>query len=260
MSPPSRQKLRALLRLRELVLSGHFKPGERIAELALVEKLGMSRTPIRLALGVLAHEGLVEGAEGGGFIARDFSIAEIVDAIEVRGVLEGTAARFAAERHQDPGALERLAEAVRKLDGVLAEARDCEGTFEAYVELNQVFHSELLALAGSDMLRRAMAQVAALPFASPNAFLSAQTPSPLSVDSLRLGQEHHRILLEAISGREGARAEAVAREHARLARRNLGLVLEQKELFHKLQGAVLIRAEEREMNADARAPSRERAG
>jgi GntR family transcriptional regulator of vanillate catabolism len=243
MSPPSRQQLRAVLRLRELVLSGHFKSGERIAELALVAKLGMSRTPVRVALNALAHEGLLRSGANGGFIVRDFSIAEIVDAIELRGVLEGTAARFAAERHQGAGALEPLSDVVGRLDRLLAGPCGAS-TFEAYVELNEVFHAQLLELAGSAMLERAMAQAAALPFASPSAFLHAQSETPQSLEILRLGQEHHRALLEAIGDREGERAEAIAREHARLARRNLSIVLDRRDLFRKVRGAALIRATE----------------
>jgi GntR family transcriptional regulator of vanillate catabolism len=241
MSPPSRQQLRAVLRLRELVLAGHFKAGERIPELLLVERLGMSRTPVRTALGVLANEGLLQSVPSGGFTARDFSVAEIEDAIELRGVLEGTAARFAAERHTGAEALAPLALAVDRLDHLLADGVPGSATFEAYVELNEVFHTRLLELAGSTMLDSAMERAAALPFASPNAFLPAQFETPQSFDVLRLGQEHHRALLESIAGREGARAEAVAREHARLARRNLSAVLDRKDLFGKVPGAALIR-------------------
>src|SRR4030095_480344 len=97
----SSQKGRALLLLREMILRGDFQPGERLSELSLVARLSISRTPIRLALERLAHEGLLEPSASGGFIARAFTIEEVWDAIEVRGVLEGTAARLAAERLVD---------------------------------------------------------------------------------------------------------------------------------------------------------------
>src|SRR5437763_1190821 len=98
-NPANRTQItRALLRLRELILSGQFAPGTRLSELPLVERLGVSRTPLRLALAELEHEGLVRGLAAGGYVVRQFTQADISDAIEVRGVLEGTAARFAAER------------------------------------------------------------------------------------------------------------------------------------------------------------------
>ncbi len=92
------QTVRAQLRLRELILGGELAPGARIPELALVERLGVSRTPVRAALVRLAEEGLLEALPGGGFAVRDFSETDICDAIELRGTLEGLAARLAAER------------------------------------------------------------------------------------------------------------------------------------------------------------------
>src|SRR5215468_7256954 len=92
---------RAFIGLREMLLHGELARGERLSELPLVARLGMSRTPIRLALERLAHIGLLETPATGGFSVREFTISEVQDAIEVRGVLEGTAARLAAERLTD---------------------------------------------------------------------------------------------------------------------------------------------------------------
>ena len=92
------QITKAVLRLRELIFNGRFSPGERMAELPLVELLGVSRTPLRLALAELEHEGLLRGLPAGGYVVREFTQGDVRDAIELRGVLEGTAARFAAER------------------------------------------------------------------------------------------------------------------------------------------------------------------
>jgi GntR family transcriptional regulator of vanillate catabolism len=265
MSPRSRQQLRAVLLLRELILRGELAPGGRIAELTAVAKLGMSRTPVRLALTTLEHEGLLETLAGGGFVVRDFSLSDISDAIELRGVLEGTAARFAAERHGGPAALRSLADSVQQMDALL-ELGTSPGAFEAYVELNEVFHATLLELADSPMLKRSLTQVMHLPFASPNAFLQVQSEAAQSRQILMLGQDQHRALLEAIGAREGARAEALAREHARLARRNLNVVLERRELLKRVPGAALIRREpgERPEPTDARdtpeAPLGEAAG
>src|SRR5438093_79098 len=91
------QTTKATLGLRELVFSGEFAPGERLSEVELAERLGVSRTPLRMALMTLAHEGLLEPLSRRGFVVRAFSRADVTDAIELRGVLEGTAARFARE-------------------------------------------------------------------------------------------------------------------------------------------------------------------
>ena len=107
------QTVRVQLRLRELILAGELPPGARIAELALVERLGASRTPIRMALVRLQEEGLLDALPHGGFAVKDFSEADIHDAIELRGTLEGLAARLAAER----GVAARVARRSERLRG-----------------------------------------------------------------------------------------------------------------------------------------------
>src|SRR5947209_14158620 len=92
------QTARAFVLIREMLLRGEVARGERLSELPLVARLGMSRTPIRLALERLAHIGLLETTATGGFSVREFTLAEVQDAIEVRGVLEGPPSRLAAGR------------------------------------------------------------------------------------------------------------------------------------------------------------------
>src|ERR1700757_3128087 len=87
------QQSRVLVQLRDLILKGEFMPGERLAEIPLAEKLGASRTPVRLALAGLEHEGLIEQSPGGGYQMRRITSREIADAIRVRGLVEGFAAR-----------------------------------------------------------------------------------------------------------------------------------------------------------------------
>ena len=156
---------RALVSLREQLLTGEFKPGDRMSELRLVERLGVSRTPLRLALASLEHEGLLRSLPAGGYVVREFTRADIRDAIEIRGVLEGTAARFAAERgagRRDLRALRTINESVEPL----VRRADYE-SFERYVALNEAFHERLLKMANSPLLERTLVAVLSLPFASP---------------------------------------------------------------------------------------------
>ena len=90
--PRAAQTLKAQLRLRQMILDGELSAGERVPELMLVERTGVSRTPIRAALLRLAEEGLLEPASSGGFVVREFNEADVYDAIDVRGMLEGAAA------------------------------------------------------------------------------------------------------------------------------------------------------------------------
>lgn len=212
---------RALIALRQRILSGRVPGGTRLFEVALADDLDISRTPIRAALSKLAEEGLLDRASGGGFVVRSFNHADVLDTIELRGVLEGTAARFAAER----GA---RAEDIRGAQRILAEIDAALGSeqidLDAYSHLNMDFHGLLIKMAGSDALSREVARVISLPFASPSAFLEDDSQSDRLQKVLGAAQEQHRCLLEAIVDRQGARAEALAREHARAAIRNVRLL------------------------------------
>src|SRR5918996_2284666 len=206
------QTMKATLGLRELLLDGTFSPGERVPELRLVEELGVSRTPLRIALMTLEHEGLLETLPGGGFVVRAFSRRDIDDAIELRGVLEGTAARFAAERLVSEDELATLADLSREMDSIVRDPSF--EAFLAYIELNDEFHAGLRDLAKSPQLARALEHMLALPFAAPSALVMVQAQLPESREIIFVAQHQHAAILEAIARREAARAEAIAREHA----------------------------------------------
>jgi GntR family transcriptional regulator of vanillate catabolism len=215
------QAVKAQLRLREMILAGELPGGARIAELAIVEKLGVSRTPIRAALMRLEQEGLLVALASGGYAVRTFSEREVSDAIELRGTLEGLAARVAAERGAPPDQLKAAGDCLDRIDVVLRRAALDDADFLTYVRLNQAFHNLLGAMAASGVIGRELERAARLPFASPSAFVLLQANSPQARDMLVVAQDQHRQVLEAIEQREGTRAEAIMREHSRIAQRNL---------------------------------------
>lgn len=237
-------QVRALLQLRELILAGELSGGSRIAELALVERLGVSRTPIRAALMRLEQEGLLEPLPGGGYGVKTFSERDVADAIELRGTLEGLLARLAAERGAPGVVLAEARACLDRIDGVLATAALDEEGFSAYVNLNEAFHTLLYEMADSPTVSRQLERVVSLPFASHSGFVVVQAHSAKARDMLVVAQDQHRQVLDAIERREGTRAEAIMREHSRLAQRNLREVLEGRPFEHDppvMQAIKLIR-------------------
>lgn len=235
------QTVKAQLRLRELIVGGELLPGERVAEMALVERLGVSRTPVRSALSKLLDEGLLEALPGGGYVVRAFTEAEIHDAIEVRGTLEGLAARLAAERGVPASVLAGLQQCVAAIDEVLDEPSLSDTTFAFYAARNGQFHQLLWEASGSEFVRRQVERATASPFASPSAFVHVGTNGPRARDVLVIAQEQHRAVLDAVQRREGARAEALMREHARIAHQNLSAAMSSRHELQRVAGAALIR-------------------
>ena len=226
---------RLALTLREQILKGQFSSSERLTELGLASRLNASRTPVRLALERLANEGLLDAIPSGGFRLRTFSLADIRDAIEIRGVLEGTAARFAAERLGEPEELVQL-KALRS-EAVMEMPITLQG-FALYLEANKKFHRELWRLAKSSSLFRELEHACKIPFAAPEALVFGI--ADLEQSKAFVAAEQHRAIVEAIENREGARAEALAREHSRISRRNLELAFETKHALSRPAGLSLV--------------------
>lgn len=218
--------IRAVIELRQQIMNGSLAGGARLFEVPMAEQLKISRTPVREAMSRLAEEGLLDRAPNGGFVVRTFSFTDVIDAIELRGVLEGTAARLAAERGASPDGLVRIRAIVADLDTCFGcNLEDVD--FERYAELNALYHHELAALSGSEVVRREVERITRLPFASPSAFLPDNTNIGAFRRSLHVAQEQHHSIVEAIALGEAFRAEAMAREHARAARRNLDYIMAQ---------------------------------
>jgi GntR family transcriptional regulator of vanillate catabolism len=235
------QAVKAQLRLRELILAGELPGGARIAELAIVEKLGVSRTPIRAALMRLEQEGLLQSLPGGGYAVRTFSERDAADAIELRGTMEGLAVRLAAERGVPTELLAEARECLDAIDELLAEPALDDEAFSRYVKHNERFHALLSSMSASPLVARELDRVLGLPFASPSAFAVVQANSPRARDMLVVAQDQHRQVLEAIEQREGSRAESIMREHSRLARRNLREAVQSHPNADRMSGVRLIR-------------------
>ncbi|WP_093973917.1 GntR family transcriptional regulator [Boseongicola aestuarii] len=213
---------KAIVGLRGLILSGEFDAGSRLPEVAISERLGISRTPLRQAMDRLEGEGLLERIASGGCRVARFRLEDINDAIELRGVIEGVAARLAAERGVSDEVMQEARGTLAVIDKVVDDGNSID--FDSYVRMNARFHEQLAAMPGSDVIQREIERVCRMPLASPNAFLRGQEAIPDFMASLVRAQDQHHAILGAIEAREGTRAEALMREHARLARKNFSFL------------------------------------
>lgn len=203
-----------LARLRQRIIRGELPPGTRVTEDALAESLGVSRTPVRLALRSLAQEGLLTKTGKRGLEVRAFSTDDVMCAVEVRGALEGLAARRAAERGPDATLLAALDDAVQRGRALLTKGHLVPADVSAWGALNRDFHAALVAAAGSPVIADAIARNNHLPFASADSITLDVGALDREYDKLRLAQVHHELVLDALRQREGARVEALMREHA----------------------------------------------
>ena len=124
--------------LKEEMLSGHFKPGERLTEEHLAAELGVSRTPIREALHKLELEGLVRPLETRGFCVSQDSKEEIEEIFEIRTILEGYALRYVC-KHVQKETLNRLDTIIEKAEKAY-QSRKIDAVFKYNTQFHDTLH------------------------------------------------------------------------------------------------------------------------
>jgi DNA-binding GntR family transcriptional regulator len=195
-------------RLREQILSGELEPGAELAEVALSEKLGVSRGPIREALGRLASEGLVIVRPRRGAVVRSLSKEEFLELYQVREALEMMAVRLAVPRlrKEDFEELQRLNETMAQH----AERDEVDQFFAA----NVAFHSRLLEASGNGKLQELYRQLVGQ--------LGRYRLRSLTLrGNLQRSVAEHAALLRAAKRGDAERAAHLMCEHIRVPQRSL---------------------------------------
>lgn len=226
--PRSSESTRVIATLRQLIVSGALPAGERVAEIPVAERLGVSRTPVRAALQRIEQEGLLEALPGGGFRPRQYSRSDIWDAIEIHAAIESLAARRAAEHGATPTLIAQTRETLLRIDAVLAPAELTVEGYRQFMIRNEEFHGLLAAMSGSSMIERQLERSAHHPLVAPINCALIQERMPMVRNELIRAQEQHRHILDAIRRHQGARAESLTQEHARLYARNLMMAIQMR--------------------------------
>lgn len=189
---------RVVTELRQAILSGRLKPGERLVEGRLADELGVSRNPVREAIRALASEGLIEVTARRGAAVATMTEQEARETIEVRALLEGHNARLAARR-QDKQIIKRIEAVLNKGTAAVTARR-----FEQLFDLNLQFHRELAAAGQNTVLGDIMQKLRDR---------TAMLFSPMNpARQARNWDEHAAILRAIIEGDERA-AATLASEH-----------------------------------------------
>ncbi|MEI6160658.1 MAG: GntR family transcriptional regulator [Roseococcus sp.] len=186
--------------LRGMLLLYELRPGERLNEVHLAERLGLSRTPLREALNRLAAERLLVARGGQGFFVRDLDLREAMDLYELREALEATAFRLACERAA-PSAVAALGRSWRARRRQLAREQDRA----AMVAEDVRFHEALCALAANAELLRTLSEVNARTTFIRWAYATGPRPE--------LNFDEHDELLTALTARDAAAGAEILTRH-----------------------------------------------
>jgi len=192
----------AAAKVRDMIIEGKLAPGERVSEVQLGQRLGLSRTPVREALRTLAGEGLIELAPGRGAVVKKHSPEAVRDMLEALEILEASAARLACARASEEGVAEVL-----ELHREMVE-RYHLGDRLAYFKLNQAIHSRIVALAGSPCL----AELHSLVQGRIKRIRYVGNEGP---DKWRQALAEHEEMVEALAARDGEALAEVLVRHLR---------------------------------------------
>ena len=206
---PARSIAQALsARIRDEILRGTFVAGQHLREVQLATLFGASRTPVRHALAANEKDGLLEYTAHRGYVVRPFDTPDIANAFEMRALLEGYAARRAAELGLSVDRACAAAAAVASVDALLAADEPLDDEVrEAWRNTNTVFHRTIAEQGGNRFLGPMLAQVRQIPSVYPPIIASYEP------QALRAYNDQHRAVLACIVAREGVRAEFLMREH-----------------------------------------------
>lgn len=214
---------RVAQRIRELIVEGILPPGKRVAEAAIADRLGVSRTPVRNALPALAGEGLLEPAGKRGYAVRAFTTEDSYRATEIRCVLEGYAARELAARDDRAPIVAELRQALREGDAIFAKGHVVKEDEEGYARMNARFHDLIVGGARDPLLKELVQRVYSVPFVAPGVVAFKRIPLDEIFPILMSAQHQHHAIVDAIEAGQPDVAETLMRGHSSPARRSLGL-------------------------------------
>lgn len=202
--------------LREAIISGELKSGERLMEVQLAEEMGVSRTPVREAIRKLELEGLVAMVPRKGAYVSGMSLKDAIDVFEIRESLEGLAAGLAAERITEEEladlkeVLEEMALAVKKTD------------VETLIKKDAEFHQIMFTASRNGRLAQTINNLRE----HIERFRVQSFSNPARVTTFL---KEHRKIYDALAHRDIEKSEALAREHIRRSENNVVNILRKKE-------------------------------
>lgn len=226
-------------RIRNDIIHGVYDAGERLSEARLCETHGVSRTPVRLALRILEREGVISRGEGRGYTIQTPTIADIRQAVQVRGQLESLAARLLAMSPDRANSLLDMERAIDTMDAMINSGRLDEPNIRQMQAGNELFHTTILKNCGNQYVAYTCKQLSHLPMLATGtmvfdrAVLETQEQMQRGLFRLRLGNAQHKVIYDAVRKGDPVRAQGMMSEHSHT-------MLEYIETFEKRSGDLTV--------------------
>jgi len=226
-------------KIRQDIMLGAYDNGERLSESQLCDTHKVSRTPVRLALRILEREGMIRKGEGRGYLVQSPTVADVMQAVQVRGHLESLAARLMAQSPGRDNVLPTISAAIEEIDQLVAAGKMDDPSLRAMQKQNAIVHQTILENCGNDFVSFTCNQISHLPMMEVGSMvfdrqvLSTPEGVERSLFRLKMGNSQHKVIYEAIERGDAVRAEGMMREHS-------NTMIEYIEVFEKRNEALTL--------------------
>ena len=197
----SNLRIQVVKALSDGILTGKYRPGDRLNESQIARELNISRIPVREALSQLQEQGLVQNRERRGMFVTQMGPQEVEHMFRLRVLLEGEVVRL-ARAHMS-------ADVRQELEGIIAKMEAWDGDLLESAALDLQFHRTLSRASGNPYLERALNTLLVTLFAH-------KTLDHVTHAVRRWRLSHHRALLDAVTGKSSEDPQAVLQTHVRL--------------------------------------------
>jgi DNA-binding GntR family transcriptional regulator len=221
--PKQKAAIDAYEAIKNIILAGQFKPGNKLSDLELATELGVSRTPVRNALSRLARDGLLDAGKGKGYYIPDLGVQQIDDLYALREVFEAHAVRLAVERATPSHFAE-----FKELLAILEDLSKDPSKRGEEIRIGLKVHEIIARASGDAFLHETVIRLLNRMYFF--IWMETLNEDPEAAD---LTRREHSDLLEFIQSGKSDEAEALVRSHIRTARESMLKILAARDAFYQ---------------------------
>lgn len=216
----SKSRDRAYDYIRKAVLNGEFQPGERLIENTLVDLIGVSRTPIREAIKLLATDNYLVMKPNSGAAVANWSEQELEDIFHLRAMVEGAMAERAVKSITSEG-IEQMIASADAIDEILGNGEPFD--IPRFLEENHKFHTVIRIAADSEIMKQTLTRLISPP-------IIYQVANNYSLDELQRSNSHHREIIDSMIVKDGYWAKHAMQTHVRSSYNRMRTIMKAKDL------------------------------
>ena len=206
-------------KIKEMIINGEFNEDQRLTETSLSKLIGLSRTPVRIALKTLETSGLLYKLDGRGYLAKQISNSDQKEAFSVLGVLEAQAAQNLSMNGMTRLVRERLETSLQTTEKIIRHNNLDKASLEAFDFANIIFHKSIIQAGDNSLIQELISKL--------NTFYNYKKDNSkenkMTLVQLIITHSQHTLIKEAIEKGDSGRTFSLMREHSTFEKENIEL-------------------------------------